>query len=257
MLELRRNLARLVLGGLLAPIFCCDASSDGLRAQLDGRDFLLQSAEGFTPVARTTVRLSFHDGDLSISADCNSHSGPYKLRDQRVVVNGLGATEIGCEAPLQAQDEWLARFITASPGLVLADDQLTLTGSEAKLVFLDREVANPDRPLTDRSWSVDTFISGGAASNLPLSADPTLLFRADGSFTVDTTCNTGSGSYRVADDQLTLSNVTYTDAACAGPAMFAETELQRVLGNGTLTFGIEAARLTLMRGELGIAAITP
>ncbi len=124
-----------------------------------------------------------------------------------------------------------------------------------KLVFLDRELADPDRSLIDAVWVVDTFIDADAASNLPLATEPTIVFAKDGKLQVDTTCNTGSGSYTLDGDRITISDMTYTDAACSSAAGTADTRMQAVLRDGTLTFEIEAARLTLDRGAKGLSAL--
>jgi hypothetical protein len=53
-----------------------------------------------------------------------------------------------------------------------------------------------------------------------------------------------------------LSNIGYSERACEGPAGQVEAHVQRVMGPGELTVEIEAARLTLQRGDVGLGAIT-
>jgi len=180
--------------------------------ELDGRAFLYSSGQGFTPVAGSGVFLSFSDGRVSISADCNSAGGPYAVRGGRLVATELGQTERGCEPQLLAQDEVLVKFIASRPRLTLEGDTLTLAGDDGvTMVFLDREVADPDRPLSGTRWTVDSFIQGDGVSNVPLSADPTLLFRADGVVEINTLCNRGMGNYAVSGDEITLTGVTFTE----------------------------------------------
>jgi heat shock protein HslJ len=225
------------------------------EAGLAGLQFLLESAEGYTPVAGTTVRLSFQAGELSFSAGCNSYSGEYSLCDGKLCISRLGGTEIGCEAALQAQDTWLAGFLQGSPGLTQAGPTLTLAGAGATLEFLDREVADPDRPLTGRTWTIDTFIENGAASSSPAQAPGTLEFGTDGKVNVFTTCNGGEGSYARSGQTLTFTGVGFAQLPC-GPTGSATAEelISRVFGDGAVTFQIEAGRLTLMRGEIGLGA---
>lgn len=227
----------------------------GSSDSLDERTFLLESSEGFEPVEDTTVRLRFHDGSLSLNAGCNTHSGDYDVRDGILIFQNIASTEIGCEAPLHKQDMQLVAFLMSKPKLRLDDDRLTLTGTEITLVFLDREVADPDRPLAGTLWRVDTFIQGGAASNLPLEREPTLVFGEDGKLEVDTTCNTGGGRYKVDGERIMLSDMSYTDAACGGGSGAADAGMQAVLRDGTVTFQIQAARLTILRGNVGLAAV--
>jgi len=239
----------------------CDAAADPAAGPLDGRAFLLESAEGFTPVQDTIVRIDFDEEEgqpsFGFYADCNHHSGPYEVRDGRLVLLGFGSTEIGCEQSLSTQDSFLSDFFRSEPELQLEGDRLTFVAESSTLVFIDREVADPDRPLTGRLWTVDTFISADAASNLALAEPPTVRFEQEGSVEVFSGCNTGTGSFTQRDAELTLSGMAYTEEGCTdGRTMQAETSVQAVLGDGSLSFEIEAARLTLMRGGRGLSATT-
>lgn len=263
MLHLRHNLTQLALLALLATSPGCGRSEwssarDGgaQQAELEGRTFLLQSAQGFSQVAGTTVRVSFTEGELQFHAGCNSHFASYTLRDDTLrITQGFGSTLIGCGNELQAQDDFLARFLAAEPKLSLTGDQLTLTGTSATLVLLDREVADPDRPLAGQTWEVDSYLSDQGATAYALPAPPTVRFEADGNVHVQSTCNAGEGTYTVAGDRITLSSIGYTERGCPdGNQRRAEQALQEVLQQGTITFTIEAARLTLMRGQSGLTA---
>ena len=239
-------------------VLCWAAScgDDSAGESLDGRTFLLDSSKGFEPVESTTVRLRFHDGQLSLQAGCNTHTGDYTVRDGVLIFENVGSTEIGCEPALQKQDEQLVEFLTSEPQLELDDERLTLTHAKIELVFLDSEVADPDRPLVGTLWAVDTLITDDSASNLPLTKEPTLEFTDEGKLQVDTSCNTGSGRYQVDGERVTLDDVSYTDAACSGASAQADTHIQAVLRDGTLTFEIDAARLRLDRGSKGLAALS-
>jgi heat shock protein HslJ len=264
LLPLARPSCRLLVACCVASIaVACDATADpgGDGDALDGREFLLDSADGFTPVQDTTVRIHFDEEDghpsFGFYAGCNHHSGPYEVRGGRLVLMGLGSTQIGCEQALATQDTILSDFFLASPELQLEDDRLTFVGETATLVFADREVADPDRPLVGRLWTVDTFITADAASNFALAESPTVRFEQDGAVEIFSGCNTAGGSFTQSDGELTLSGIAYTERGCPEPgAMQAEASVQAVLSDGTVSFEIEAARLTLMRGDRGLSATT-
>jgi heat shock protein HslJ len=223
---------------------------------LAGRVFLLQSADGYTPVPGTVIRLSFEGGEMQFSAGCNSHSGPYAVcEDGTLCLAALASTEIGCEPPLHEQDEWLAGFLESSPAMTQSGAALTLTQGGATLEFLDREVADADRSLIDRTWTIDTFIEDGGASNSPTVPSPTLQFGADGRLTIFTTCVTGGGSYSRSGQTLTFVGVSYPEEACEG-SVFVHDRIVPVMTEGEVTFEIEAARLTITRGTLGLSATT-
>ncbi|MET0284574.1 MAG: META domain-containing protein [Polyangiales bacterium] len=221
---------------------------------LAGRQFLLSSSEGFTPVSGTTVRLGFQDRELNVSAGCNGMFGDYTLRDGVLDVAGLGSTLKGCAADLAAQDQRLAEFITSKPSLSLLDNQLTLAGGGTTLVFLDREVADPDRPLVATQWEIDTLIKGDFASSGRDMPEPRIVFAQDGTFNVFGPCNTAGGRYGVQGSRITLSEVSVDEAACAGSQGMIEAHLWSVFKDGAaLSFEIEASTIRIMNGDLGVA----
>lgn len=229
----------------------------GQTSSLQGRTFLLRSSAGFQPVLGTTVRLGFSAQEVSFNAGCNSYSGPYQLAGDVLTLSGMGGTEMGCDGPRHQQDSWLATFLTSKPRLTLQGNDLTLQDATATLVFLDREIADPDRPLVGTPWVVDTYLSGGGASGSLMGKQPSFVLGTDGLIQVDTTCNTGSGAFLHDGAQLTLSGMTYTDKPCEGMQAVADQKLRTVLGDGVLSVEIEAARLTLMRGDTGVGASGP
>lgn len=230
-----------------------------LMGELDGGVFLLESAEGYTPVVGTTIRVSFGDGAFGFSGGCNSHGGSYSVQDDStLVLTDLMSTAMGCEAPLHEQDDWLAIFFTERPTLALTGAKLTVSGAEATLVFLDREVADPDRPLTGTLWSIDTIYEGGtAAGGWNPDPAPTVTFGSEGNVSAQTPCGLGGGTYSVEGDAITLANISYFEEGCAASEyQDLDLSIRKVLTDGTLTYEIEAASLTLMRGDVGLGAHT-
>lgn len=231
---------------------------------LVGNDYLLESSEGFTPVAGTMVRISIDEADFGFSAGCNGHGGSYTFCDGRLCLSSFGSTAIGCDAPRQTQDEWLANFFTSTPSVVRMGDRVTFAteGSveSASLVFLDSEVANPDRSLTGRVWTIDTFITATAAWSSTTQMAPTLEFGADGSVTVFTTCVQGTGSWDSGiepppEGELTLGTVSYPEEPCDESSnTMMHDHIVSIIAQGEVTFTIDETRLTVMRGDVGLGA---
>jgi heat shock protein HslJ len=143
-----------------------------------GRTFLSTSvSENGQPKALvdgTRITLNFFDDGhrLGAQAGCNQMGGPASFQDGRLVVDDMATTEMGCDPPRHAQDEWLARFLTSKPSWAREAATLTLDNGAVRIVLEDREVANPDRPLRGTKWVVDTLVERGAASSVPAGATP-------------------------------------------------------------------------------------
>ena len=163
-------------------------------------------------------------------------------------------TEMACDKVLMDQDGWFVDFIAASPVLSYESPRLTLTGDEASLVFLDTEVATPDLDLAGIQWTIDSYIDGESYTNLNLAAPPTLSFDGEGSLDFFDACNSGAGSYELDGNTLTLSAFAITDLACEDELIIeASNHFHSVISAGETTVEIDASRITLMRGTMGIS----
>jgi heat shock protein HslJ len=202
------------------------------------------------------VQLIFEGEKLSVSAGCNSMSGDYHIDGGRLLVDDLSSTNRGCDAALLAQDQQLGTFLSARPRLMRSGDQLALSSDGGMVLrFLDREVADPDRPLIDTVWVIDTLIDEHSFGSSPTSANPLVQFARDGTVQIRSICNGGVGRYTVDGDRLTLTDVIYSEGGCNDAADAGlEQRVKAVLHSGTLTFEIEARRLTLMRDSVGLGA---
>jgi heat shock protein HslJ len=165
-------------------------------------------------------------------------------------------TQMACDQPLMDQDSAVQAFLSAGTTVSVDGDTLTLTGTfagaDASITLLDREVADPDRPLADTAWTVTGVISSDAISSGWGSAVATLTI-VDGQAQVNAGCNTGFATVTVdeAAGTITFGPLALTRKMCDEDAMRLEQEVSRVL-TGTATYSIEAGSLTLMNGTDGL-----
>lgn len=221
-----------------------DRPDDGSR--LLGRTFLSTSVKGHSLVAETRISLSFPEpGKIAARAGCNSLFGQVGFESDKLAVSGMGGTEMGCEPALHDQDKWLMEFLTAGPVWALAGDELVLTLGETEMTLLDREVADPDRPLTGARWQVESLLQGESVSSVPVGAEAFLEFREDGKVLGNTGCNNLSGGYTREDGSITFTPIVTTKKACADDVNALERAVLEVL-EGTVTAEITADRLELV-----------
>ena len=141
------------------------------------------------------------------------------------------------------------------PALTLAGNDLKLTSPAASITLLDREVADPDRPLVGPIWTVVSVISGDAVSSVMEGVVATITFQADGQVGFNTGCNAGGGRFSATADALRFSELVMTEMACPGPAGEMEAAFLRVLSAETVSYRIEAASLELMVGASGLQLV--
>jgi len=221
-----------------------ETSTGSGGGSLGGRTFL-SSESTHALVDGTRVRLEFRDDELRAHAGCNHLFGEVtSTADGVLSVGQMGGTEMGCDPDLHAQDEWLVAFLTSEPAWSLDGDTLTLTGETDTLVLLDREVADPDRPLEGTTWTVDGIIEGDAVSSVPQGAAATLTI-ADGRISGEAGCNSFSGPVEIRDGEIVITGLESTLKACEDARGELEEAVFAVLGAERIGYEIEAARLTL------------
>lgn len=224
-------------------------------ADLDGRTFVAtEVTEGEEP--RTLVeggepRLSFEDDILRVDAGCNAMGGDYTRVGTTLTVGELDTTEMGCEAPLMEQDAWVAELFGRDLTVALDGDILTLTAVDTVLTLVDLEVARPGEPLVGPTWAVDTLLDGDVSSSVSPEVIATLIFADDGTYSVNTGCNAGSGTVTIGDGTLGVEPPALTRRGCTGERGAVEAAILAVL-DGDIAYAVTEGRLTLTAGTSGL-----
>jgi heat shock protein HslJ len=208
--------------------------------------FVSTEVVGHKLAAGSKVTLSFKDGQLSANAGCNTMSGTVAVLGGKLSVGQLATTEMACQADLMAQDQWLAAFLAGATADFGAGF-LNLTNGGVTIKLVDKATTN--LPLVGTTWTLNGTTSGETASSVPQGVTATLMFQ-DGMVTVDTGCNSGSGTAKIDGDKITFGAITLTKKACMGDATGVEKQVVAVL-SGTKPFKIDGSSLTIGGGQGG------
>ncbi len=186
---------------------------------------------------------------LRVHAGCNRMGAAVAagalLADGRLWIDGVGSTAKGCRPPLQAQDEWLTKFLVSRPSWHLNGDQLTLTSAGTTIALLDRKIVEPDFPLDGIRWKFDTTVTNDDVHQYHHHAEEAWL-TFDGERLIGWTgCNDLSGTVTRTGTELTFTGLATTDRTCTGETAEVETAILTTL-RATVTYTIDYNRLTLM-----------
>lgn len=229
---------------------CGTLAESGGISDLRGRTFLSTSvSENGQPkqlIAGTRISLGFSPDGANVGAyaGCNHMGGPGRIENGRLLTGDLAMTMMGCDGGRNEQDDWVATFLKGGPSIRLNGDELVLAGGTTEIRFLDRKVADPDRPLTGTRWVVQGLIDRDVASSIPAGAVAHLTIGADGTVTGNTGCNEMGGSAVATATAITFSGVFTTRRACEPDPMLLEQAVLGVLRD-TVTFEIDADALRL------------
>ena len=232
------------------------ACSTGPEQPFDGTEWLstavTEDGADRALVDGTRIRVSFTDGELAASAGCNTMGGAYRIEEGLLVVEGGAITEMGCDEQRHAQDDWLFGFLGSQPAVAQEGDKLTLTSEETVIALQDREVAEPDLPLTGTTWTVDTILAGDAATSVPADLVATLTFNRDGTVEIAAGCSPGTGTYEVSDGSLRIRDIETIETDCEDAARQLEAAVLPMLGADEINYLIDAGSLTLDAGNEGL-----
>jgi heat shock protein HslJ len=225
----------------------------GPEPTLVGRTFLSTDVVGYTLAPSTRLSLTFAENDnMSANAGCNTLSSTYRVDDGTLVTGEWGGTEMGCDPERHAQDAWLSTLLASRPTFQQDDDALVITSDTTVITLRDRRVVDPDKPLRDTEWVVDTIVDDQVASSVPSTVHATVRITGD---TIEfTNCGTWEAPVAVGVDTLEIGAVRRTAVARCAP----NAALDRPLAmTGTVRYRIDASRLELIGPDgkgFGLAA---
>lgn len=218
-------------------------------SNLEGHTYLSTGIDGATLVPGTQVRLVFAEGNLNAHGGCNMMGGTYSIDGDRLHTTQMFMTEMACDEPREAQDEWLSRFLS-DVAFTLDGDTLILTDGTVRLTLMDEEVVTPDQPLEGTNWVLDGIVFGDAVASVPAGVTASIQI-AGGRVNVQAGCNTGGGVVDATADTLTFGPIALTKMACEAGAMAVESAVTTVL-SGDVDYSIDADQLTLDTGDAGL-----
>lgn len=191
------------------------------------------------------VTLRRDGNEIGGSAACNSYFG--SITTGVFLFDGIGATEMACDPPAAMDLESV--FLGALGRVTDAHnnaDTLTLTGDGVELRF---EVIppTPDADLEGTSWTLDTIISGDAASSVLSGTNPSLSF--DGtSMSGSDGCNSFDTEYSVTNGSLGIAMMITTTRGCDDGTTRQSQAVQAVLA-GSPAVAIDGDRLTFTSSD--------
>jgi len=203
---------------LLILAACGDQTSAGgtgePAATLDGRTFVGDQVDGHALVHGSTLRLTFADGNVGVTAGCNHLSGSARLDNGVLKVGQIGGTEMGCDADLMDQDTWIADFLQSSPAVTVDGRTLGLSTGGVTVTLTDEASIQAENPIEveGTTWTLESILSGDAASSVPEGQAVTLTIESG--HLVLSGCNEISAAVTVEGDRLVLTDPTTTDVGC-------------------------------------------
>ncbi|MCL4267484.1 MAG: META domain-containing protein [Anaerolineae bacterium] len=194
------------------------------------------------------------DGTLSGSTGCNNYTTSYTTDGNNITISEqIATTRRACDQPRAEQE---AAYLAALPQATtysISGDRLELRAADGAL--LADYVAQPPTSLSDNTWLVTSYNSGGQATVSVISEMRlTAVFAADGTVSGNGGCNSFSGTYTTDGRNITISPLVSTMMACQEDVMQQETAYLAALQSAA-TYQLMGDTLELFTAE-GARAVT-
>jgi heat shock protein HslJ len=217
--------------------------------QLEGTEWVLvrygPTAAPVEPLADNAPTLSFDNGNLGGNTGCNHYGGDYRIEGDRLIIDELFQTLIGCPEPVMAQEEAYLDALRAADTFTLTGDSLTLFYEGGELFFA-RHQPPADETLERTEWQLTTFVSGETARSLLAGTEITAIFQG-GTVNGNAGCNDYHAAYVLAGNELAIGDTAATRIYCDG-IMDQENEFLRTL-RSVQSFEIDGRQLSLHHGD--------
>ncbi|OJX37899.1 MAG: hypothetical protein BGO78_07580 [Chloroflexi bacterium 44-23] len=215
--------------------------------------WVLTNLSGNAPIDDTTITLTFQDGNIGGSDGCNRYNSSYTQDGSKLKVGpNIASTLMACQDDIMQQASKYHEILSQIESFKVDGNQLILYGPKNK------ELARFEKQNTDlsgTSWLVTGFNNGkGAVTSTIIDSELTLAFNEKGAVSGNAGCNTFSGSYTLAGNKITFSNMASTLKACLEPEGLMEQETEFLTALSTVdTYRVEGSQLEMRTADGAIA----
>jgi heat shock protein HslJ len=196
------------------------------------------------PRGNFRITLLLADGTAGGVAACNSYGGSFTADDGFIRFGLMNQTDVACAEPGMSAEQIFLRGLSAVDSYTVANDRLTLTGSDVTLVFATIPPIDT-APLFNQRWALESLLLADAVSSVQ--GDGFLLLTEEGTMSGSTGCRSLHGVFIVAADEIVLTEFG-ADGNCPPDLEQQDSHLITVLEGG-FTALVEEDRLTLMDPE--------
>ncbi|MFN8377536.1 MAG: META domain-containing protein [Anaerolineae bacterium] len=157
--------------------------------------------------SRYTITFN-EDGTYSWQLDCNTGGGSYTLDGQALTLGPGITTLMAC--PDGSQDAVFSQHISSASSFYFFDGDLYIELGGAGVMQL--QAAPP--ALTGTTWQWQQTVTPVEVIAPTDPASYTILFNEDGSYNLQADCNSGSGTYTVDGQSISIGPAATTRMAC-------------------------------------------
>jgi heat shock protein HslJ len=130
--------AALCITAVLCLCLLTACSGNNQPDSLSGSAWDLSSLDEKLPLQGRKITIEFGEGKLSGSSGCNSYSGSYEIKGNKIKTGAIGITLMSCVDPgVMEQEQYFLAYLQDAQSFTLSSGQLRIFRSDGKaLAFL-------------------------------------------------------------------------------------------------------------------------
>ena len=236
-------------GGFLAGCCRVPAGQTESATALESASWRLASLPGHAPAVLAALERGmtarFEAGRVTGFAGCNTFTGPYTLKGNRLTVGALAGTMMACPEPAMSLERAFHAALTGTFSYTIAGARLSLTSDSGARLAFDKEAPVT---LAGGAWEVTGFNNGRQAVLSPIAGTELTVAFENGTVSGKAGCNTFSATYSTKGDRITVGPAATTRMMCSDAVMTQEREFLKALESAT-TWSFDGRLLHLHRAD--------
>lgn len=222
---------------------CCRIPGPQTQSALEASAWRLVGLPGHTASTldklERSVNARFDAGRVTGFAGCNTFTGSYTLREQRLTVGVLAGTMMACPEPAMSIERAFHSALTGTLSYTIEGDRLNLTAdSGAQLTFVKQPAETPG----GGTWEVTGYNNGRQAVVSPMTGTRITVAFEQGTVSGQAGCNTFRATYSIDGSRITIGPAVTTRKMCEQAVMTQEREFLKALESAS-TWSIDAGGL--------------
>jgi heat shock protein HslJ len=229
---------------------CCRVPAPQTESTtLERTSWRLASLPGHAPAALAALERGmtarFEAGRITGFAGCNTFTGPYTLKENRLTVGVLAGTMMACPEPAMLLERAFHAALTGTFSYAITGDRLSLTADSGARLPFDKEAPVT---LAGGSWEVTGYNNGRQAVVSPIVGTLLTVAFENGIVTGQAGCNTFRATYSTAGSRITVGPAATTRKVCGDAVMTQEREFLKALESAA-TWTFDGSLLHLHRAD--------
>ena len=216
---------------------------------LEGTPWRLVDLPGHAPATLAKlergVTARFEAGRVTGFAGCNTFSGTYTLKENRLTVGVLAGTMMACPEPAMTLERAFHAAMKGPFSHAISGNRLSLKADSGAVLAFAKEAA---ATLAGGTWEVTGYNNGRQAVISPAAGTKMTVAFDKGTVTGQSGCNTFRAPYSTEGNRIKVGPAVTTRMMCGESVMTEEREFLKALESAT-TWTIDAGLLHLHRPD--------